>query len=215
MTSIGSLTEDAAEKRRRRSRAGRFANDSEAAEPADCTLLRLRGLGTCQNLEKPYLRLTAPPHASTVRPPAVLARSLALVKARWKAAPNYLWACEQLKSIRQDLTVQHVLSPLAVDVYETHGRVALESGDLAEFQSCAGVLKELHASTGSGSPAEFAAYRLLHSLSQPGCETFAAELRDVDAACRRHEFVRHAVAASAALRSGNAAAFFRLYRQSP
>jgi SAC3 family protein LENG8/THP3 len=215
MTSIGSLAEDAAEKRRRRSRAGRFAGDSEAAEPADCTLLRLRGVGTCQSLEKPYLRLTAPPHASTVRPPAVLLQSLALVKRRWKAAPDYEWACEQLKSIRQDLTVQHVRTPLATDTYETHGRVALESGDLAEFQSCAGVLKELHATTGSGSPAEFAAYRLLLSLSQPGSETFCAELRDMEASCRRHEFVRHAVAVSAALRSGNAAAFMRLYRDAP
>ena len=105
---IGAFDANSAdERRRRRGREERFASDEAEVLGAPCALLRLVGVGTCTQLEKPYLRLTVPPHASTVRPPAVLHLALAHVKARWKAAPDYEWACEQLKSIRQDLTVQH------------------------------------------------------------------------------------------------------------
>lgn len=44
----------------------------------------------------------------------------------------------------QDLTVQHVRSKLTVDVYETHGRLALEVGDTAEFRRCHAVLRGLY-----------------------------------------------------------------------
>jgi hypothetical protein len=74
------------------------------------------GRGTSEALEKEYLRLTALPVASNVRPAPVLAKALKLVQAKWKDGAEYSYACEQLKSIRQDLTVQHIRGDLAVKV---------------------------------------------------------------------------------------------------
>ena len=68
-----------------------------------------------------------------MRPEPVLIQSLNHLKQRWKdGGAEYLWICSQLKAVRQDLTVQRIKNALAVDVYETHARIALEEGDLNE-----------------------------------------------------------------------------------
>ncbi|KAB2022501.1 hypothetical protein ES319_D07G216000v1 [Gossypium barbadense] len=99
-----------------------------AVEHIDWDALTVRG--TCQEIEKRYLRLTSAPDPSTVRPEEILEKALLMVQNSQK---NYLYTCDQLKSIRQDLIVQRTRNHLTVKVYEAHARFALEVGDLPEY----------------------------------------------------------------------------------
>ncbi|KAI5963367.1 hypothetical protein KGF57_001312 [Candida theae] len=103
------------------------------------------GLNT--NLEKSYLRLTSEPDPYRVRPQFILEKSVDYVFRKYeslqgKEAFNYI--NDQLKSIRQDLTVQHIKNDFAISVYEQNARVSLKHNDLGEFNQCLGQLKFLY-----------------------------------------------------------------------
>jgi hypothetical protein len=94
-------------------------------------------------LEKPYLRLTTFPKSENVRPLPVLIKSLAHIKSKFIKTEDFEWTNEQLKSVRQDVTVQRLRNKFVLEVYETHARILLEHGDLNEFHQCQTMIRTL------------------------------------------------------------------------
>ncbi|XP_024041047.1 SAC3 family protein A isoform X2 [Citrus sinensis] len=164
---------------------------SRAVEDIDWDALTVKG--TCQEIEKRYLRLTSAPDPSTVRPEEVLEKALQMVQNSQK---NYLYKCDQLKSIRQDLTVQRIRNQLTA--------------------KCQSQLKILYAEGIEGCCMEFSAYHLLcvilHSNNKRELLSLMSRLSDK---AKQDKAVKHALAVRAAVSSGNYIMFFRLYKTAP
>ena len=99
-------------------------------------------VGTCQKLEKNYLRLTSVSENSlqtfffifvlqeadpaTIRPLSVLERAFSFVMNKYRLNKDWPYISDQLRSIRQDLMVQLIRNDFTVLVYEENARIALE-----------------------------------------------------------------------------------------
>lgn len=172
-------------------------------------------VGKCQTLEKNYLRLTSAPNPDTVRPLPVLEKTLDLLKKKWKAENNYGYIWDQFKSLRQDLTVQHIRNEFTVNVYEIHARIALEKGDLSEYNQCQTQLRALYSQQIGGHPTEFRAYGILyfiHTRNQTAMNDALADLTPTD---KKNDAVKHALGVRSALALGNYHRFFQLYLETP
>lgn len=164
---------DSGSRERKRQRMERFAAPALPTKPSFAPSLAAI-VGTCQELEKHYLRLTLEPDPSKVRPEAVLKRLLNFVLAKYHQRRDagddsaYLYVNAQFKLIRQDLTVQHIKNDFTISVYETHGRIAIENSDLGEFNQCQSQLRFLYAKRQGDDHAEaeleFVCYRAVYML---------------------------------------------------
>ncbi|XP_017695769.1 PREDICTED: leukocyte receptor cluster member 8, partial [Lepidothrix coronata] len=148
-------------------------------------------------------------------PPQVLRQALALVRSHWEQHRDYAWACEQLKSLRQDLTVQGVRTEFTVEVYETHARIALEKGDHEEFNQCQTQLKALYGESLPGCVGEFTAYRILYCMFTRNSGELTTELALLPPSLRTDPCVSHALSLRAAWALGLWSRFFRLHGAAP
>ncbi|KAH6995601.1 SAC3/GANP/Nin1/mts3/eIF-3 p25 family-domain-containing protein [Ilyonectria sp. MPI-CAGE-AT-0026] len=172
-------------------------------------------VGTCEILEKKYLRLTAPPVPSKVRPVHILRQTLDFLKKKWKKESNYSYICDQFKSMRQDLTVQHIKDDFTVSVYEIHARIALEKGDIGEYNQCQTQLRSLYALGLKGNPIEFKAYRILYFIHTANRTGLNDTLADLTTAEKEEKAIKHALEVRSSLALGNYHKFFQLYLDTP
>jgi hypothetical protein len=154
-------------------------------------------VGISEKLEKKYLRLTQAPDPAIVRPERVLRLAMERLLKLWRTEPSnargiepkdrafvrdYKYICEQFKAIRQDLTVQHLVhSPLTIEVYEHHARIALEVGDGSEYNQCQTQLKGLYTDNPElcGNQEEFIVYRILYNLITGNRSALTGMMREI------------------------------------
>ncbi|RVX68586.1 hypothetical protein B0A52_07013 [Exophiala mesophila] len=172
-------------------------------------------VGRSQKLEKNYFRLTSAPNPDDVRPLEVLKKTLELLKKKWRADANYAYICDQFKSLRQDLTVQHIKNDFTTSVYEYHARIALEKGDLGEYNQCQTQLRALYNQNLGGHPVEFTAYRILYFIHTCNRTDMNDVLSDLTEADKKEPAIKHALEVRSALALGNYHKFFKLYLTVP
>ncbi|KAI0482236.1 SAC3/GANP/Nin1/mts3/eIF-3 p25 family-domain-containing protein [Xylariaceae sp. FL0804] len=200
-----------AEKRQRRGDGG-YQSSYRSPSPAPSS-----GpiVGYNMELEKRYFRLTAAPKPSEVRPEHVLHQTLDLLKKKWRKESKYGYICDQFKSLRQDLTVQHIRNEFTVSVYEIHARIALEKGDLGEYNQCQTQLRALYKAGVKGNSTEFKAYRILYFIHTANRTALNDAIADLTTAEKEERPVKHALSVRSALALGNYHRFFKLYLDVP
>ena len=197
------------------SHSGFMSPQLSASVQVEPPLIQGPVIGRCQELEKRYFRLTSAPNPDLVRPLPVLQKILDLLKKKWRKEKNYTYICDQFKSLRQDLTVQHIKTEFTINVYEIHARIALENGDLGEYNQCQTQLRALYSQCPGGHPEEFTAYRILYFIYTCNRVDMNHVLADLTPAEKKDRAVKHALDTRSALALGNFHKFFNLYLETP
>lgn len=183
--------------------------------------------GTCTNADKQYVRLhlysDTQVDPATVRPESVLRESLKLLKLREAEGEIYDSIRDQYMSICQDLKLQGILTPFAIQVRESMAISALRARiggeqepkiDIQTFSDCLLHLSSLYnLNPDQPRELEFAVYRFLFWSALANFRP--EETHHVNSAlakissCHDHNCVRHALRAQTAVNAGDYFSYFR------
>ncbi|KAI5963807.1 uncharacterized protein KGF55_002687 [Candida pseudojiufengensis] len=173
------LTDDYISDERKRQRSVRFDNTATVTPtyPINTESINKSGaiVGLSTNLEKSYLRLTSEPDPRNVRSQETLKLSFDFVMKKANSMDPkdaYGYLINQFKSIRQDLTVQHLKNEFTIKVYETNAKISIQNGDLGEFNQCQTQLRHLYHMERSskslnefiGSEVELLCYKVIYMM---------------------------------------------------
>ncbi|KAK6456052.1 SAC3/GANP/Nin1/mts3/eIF-3 p25 family-domain-containing protein [Scheffersomyces xylosifermentans] len=162
---------------RKKHRSERF--DSPTVKPKSTISIKSASptaaiVGRSEALEKDFLRLTTAPNPDNVRPQKILEQSHKLVVSEYEKGRPYSYALNQFKSMRQDLTVQHIQNDFTILVYEKNGKISLENNDLGEYNQCQSQLNYLYYKKRKEDPkwnnrffrleAEYLVYRIIYMI---------------------------------------------------
>ncbi|EPY53927.1 nuclear export factor [Schizosaccharomyces cryophilus OY26] len=203
------------EKRKRRFLADERSSTPSVSEESKYFTDNGAIIGRSTALEKSYLRLTSSPDPNTVRPLPILKQTLELLKRKWKEEKNYAYICDQFKSLRQDLTVQRIQNDFSVLVYEIHARIALEKGDVGEYNQCQTQLFHLYGFGIPGKVKEFLAYRILYMLYTKNRSEMNSLLANMTDQEKEDSAVQHALEVRSASATADYYKFFQLYLTAP
>lgn len=127
-------------------------------------------IGTCEEVEKRYVRLTRQPDPASIRPERVLLKALESVERREREGEKYEARMDSLMAICQDLKLQQINSALTVSVrelmavYAMRDRTKAKGGGLEiDISSFSDAILHLHSlyeeNPGQPRELEFAVYR--------------------------------------------------------
>jgi len=150
-----------------------------------------------------------------VRPEKVLREWLPILLSTWRNGKNYQYFCDQLKSIRQDLTVQRIQNEFTINVYEIHARMALENDDSLEFAVCLSQLESLSKlGLSFDSLLEFISYRLLLSATSNDILEINIIMNSLSDSQKSDKRITHALNVINSMLSENYRSYFQLVGQS-
>jgi stalled ribosome alternative rescue factor ArfA len=189
---------------------GSDENDLDFDEMAE----KWRVIGTNTNLEKPYLRLTTEPDPATIRPEPVLKKTLKMLTDKWKEGKaEYNYIADQFRSMRQDMSVQHIKNSFTVKAYECNARISMECHDVTYFNLCQSKLHELYKhGIESKNITEFLSYRFIYLVFGNQKGQLNRLLQELTTEQLDSENMRFAMALRDAYEMGNVKKLFQLYK---
>lgn len=135
------------------------------------------------------------------------------MRSKYKKKAEYSYLTSQLRSIRQDLTVQRIRNNFTVDVYEINARIALENADREEFNKCQSQLKLLYSEVENCEHhAEFVSYRLLYYIAMNNQIDINSLLKELTPQLKEDKCVSFALKVRKAVTMNNYIQFFKLFK---